>query len=178
MASPSSCAYSRWSISPCTMLERHRPALQALHHHQRRQSQRVSGRRVARAARDVLLATLPTRADAVNTAYAHHRGPAGVSACTSQFVSAGETIGAEAAAAILALRRFDGSATPMCPTPLPRHGRLPATLPVPAPPRRTAVRRMGPGHAVRARQRGAVSTRRQPVPEPSRQGVTHVTTTR
>lgn len=91
---------------------------------------------VARAARDVLLATLPTQAGTVNTAYATYI--AALPACPpvlSSCVSAGEAIGADAAAAILALRQFDGSATPHVPYTLgPAAGVYQPTLPLPAGP--------------------------------------------
>ncbi|NDK37884.1 hypothetical protein DT603_03405 [Pseudoxanthomonas gei] len=91
---------------------------------------------VARAARDVLVATLPTRADVVNAAYTAYIAalpacPAALPGC----VSAGEAVGANAAAAILALRQADGSATPHVPYTLaPAAGVYQPTLPLPAAP--------------------------------------------
>lgn len=91
---------------------------------------------VARAARDVLVAALPSQAGTVNTAYANYI--AALPPCPSAFagcVTAGETVGAEAAAAILALREFDGSATAHVPYTLaPGPGVYQPTLPLPPSP--------------------------------------------
>jgi hypothetical protein len=91
---------------------------------------------VARAARDVLVATLPTQADAVNTAYVNFI--AGLPACApaqASCITDGEDIGAAAADAILEMRQLDGSATPHVPYTLaPAVGVYQPTPPLPAPP--------------------------------------------
>jgi hypothetical protein len=93
---------------------------------------------VARAARDVLLATLPTQAATINMAYTNFISalpacPPAQAACISQ----GETIGAAAADAILDMRVLDGSQTPHVPYTLgPGPGvyqPTPPTPPAPAP---------------------------------------------
>lgn len=91
---------------------------------------------VARAARDVLLATLPTQAATINTAYTNFIAalpacPPAQAACISQ----GETIGAGAADAILDMRVLDGSETPHVPYTLgPGPGVYQPTLPTPPAP--------------------------------------------
>ena len=91
---------------------------------------------VARAARDVLLATLPaSQAGAVNTAYASFIATLPTCPALANCVAAGEAIGADAAAAILGLRQLDGSATPHVPYTLaPAPGVYQPTLPLPAGP--------------------------------------------
>ncbi|UNK48135.1 phosphatase PAP2 family protein [Lysobacter sp. S4-A87] len=93
---------------------------------------------VARAARDVLLATLPTQAATINTAYTNFI--AALPACAPAqpaCISQGEAIGAVAADAILDMRVLDGSQTPHVPYTLgPAPGvyqPTPPTPPAPAP---------------------------------------------
>jgi len=91
---------------------------------------------VARAARDVLVATLPTQAAIVNTAYANYI--AALPACPPAHagcISNGEAIGAMAADAILDMRHLDGSETPHMPYTLaPGPGVYQPTLPTPPAP--------------------------------------------
>ena len=88
---------------------------------------------VARAARDVLVATLPSQAGTLNTAYANYI--AALPACAPAHptcIADGEAIGASAAAAILEMRELDGSATPHVPYTLaPAAGVYQPTQPLP-----------------------------------------------
>ncbi|MFC3551674.1 hypothetical protein ACFOLC_11710 [Lysobacter cavernae] len=91
---------------------------------------------VARAARDVLVATLPSQVATVNTAYANYI--AGLPACppaNANCIGDGVAIGALAADAILDMRHLDGSQTPHLPYTLgPGPGVYQPTLPTPPPP--------------------------------------------
>ena len=91
---------------------------------------------VARAARDVLVATLPSQAGTVNMAYSNYIAalpacPPAQAAC----IANGEAIGAIAADAILDMRVLDGSQTPHVPYLLaPAPGVYQPTLPTPPAP--------------------------------------------
>ena len=91
---------------------------------------------VARAARDVLVATIPSQAANVNLAYNNYIAalpacPPAQAACITQ----GEAIGAQAADAILDMRVLDGSETPHVPYTLgPGPGVYQPTLPTPPAP--------------------------------------------
>ncbi|WP_457097977.1 vanadium-dependent haloperoxidase [Lysobacter sp. P5_B9] len=92
---------------------------------------------VARAASDVLLATLPaSQATAINTTYANYI--AALPACPAAHatcISDGEAIGAAAAHAIVMMRNLDGSETPHVPYTLaPGIGVYQPTLPTPPAP--------------------------------------------
>ncbi|HEY5802668.1 MAG TPA: hypothetical protein VIT90_03115 [Lysobacter sp.] len=91
---------------------------------------------VARAARDVLLSTLPSQAATINTAYSSFIGA--LPACAPAqpaCISQGEAIGAVAADAILDMRLLDGSQTPHVPYTLaPAPGVYQPTLPTPPAP--------------------------------------------
>jgi hypothetical protein len=91
---------------------------------------------VARAARDVLVGTMPSQEAAVEAAYAAYI--AGLPACTPpnfNCIADGEAAGANAAQAILGLRQFDHSDTPHAPYTLaPGPGIYQPTSPLPAGP--------------------------------------------
>ena len=91
---------------------------------------------VARAAHDVLAATLPTQAATLATAYANYLAALPACAPTQpSCITDGEAIGAAAADAILDLRQLDGSASAHVPYTLaPGPGVYQPTLPLPPAP--------------------------------------------